>query len=89
MTENTNNNQDTEKKPDKNIKPRFNTNWIFAIVAVSIILFQLIYSGKTIEKTTKNEIKNMIVNHDIEKIIVVNKDQTEIYLKKEALESGK
>ena len=89
MTENTNNNQDTEKKPDKNIKPRFNTNWIFAIVAVSIILFQLLYSGKTVEKTTKNEIKTMITNHDIEKIIVVNKDQAEIYLKKEALESGR
>jgi AFG3 family protein len=89
MTENANNTQEPEKKPDKNIKPRFNTNWIFAIVAVSIILFQLLYSGKTVEKTTKNEIKTMITNHDIEKIIVVNKDQAEIYLKKEALESGR
>jgi AFG3 family protein len=31
----------------------------------------------------------MIKNHDIEKIIVVNKEQAEIYLKKEALESGR
>jgi len=31
----------------------------------------------------------MIANHDIEKIVVVNKDQAEIYLKKEALESGR
>jgi cell division protease FtsH len=31
----------------------------------------------------------MIKKHDIEKIIVVNKDQAEIYLKKEALESGR
>ena len=31
----------------------------------------------------------MIANHDIEKIIVVNKDQAEIYLKKEAIESGR
>jgi len=31
----------------------------------------------------------MIANHDIEKIVVVNKEQAEIYLKKEALESGR
>jgi AFG3 family protein len=89
MTENTNNKQGTEKKPDKGIKPRFNTNWIFAILAVSLILFQLFYSGKTPEKTTTNEIKQMIASRDIEKIIVVNKDYAEFYLKKEALESGR
>ena len=89
MTENDNNGQVPEKKPDKNLKPRFNTNWIFAILAVSVILFQLLYSGNSSQKTTKSEIKEMIARHDIEKIIVVNKDQAEIYLKKEALESGR
>ena len=66
-------------------KPRFNTNWIFAILAVSVILFQLFYGGKTVQKTTTSEIKEMIANRDIEKIVVVNKEQAEIYLKKEAL----
>jgi cell division protease FtsH len=89
MTENTNNNQEPEKKPDKSIKPRFNTNWIFAILAVSFILFSIFNGGKTVEKTTTSEIKTMIAKRDIEKVIVVNKDQAEIYLKKEALESGR
>jgi AFG3 family protein len=90
MTENTtNNNQGTEKKPDKTIKPRFNTNWIFAIIAVSLILFSLFNGGKAVQKTTTSEIKAMIANRDIEKLVVINKDQAEIYLKKEALESGR
>ena len=89
MTENTDNNQAPEKKPDKNLKPRFNTNWIFAILAVSLILFSLFNTGKAVQETTASEIKGMIQNHDIEKIIVVNKEQAEIYLKKEALESGR
>ncbi len=89
MTEN-GNDQGTEKKPDKNLKPKFNTNWIFAILAGSLILFQLFFNtGKTAQKATKTEIKEMFVKHDIEKIIVVNKDLAEIYLKKEALESGR
>ena len=89
MTENNANNQGAEKKPDKNSKPRFNTNWIFAILALSVILFQLFYGGKTVEKTTTSEIKKMIEHRDIDKLVVVNKEEAEIYLKKEAIESGR
>ncbi|MEI6047817.1 MAG: ATP-dependent zinc metalloprotease FtsH [Bacteroidota bacterium] len=89
MAENTNNNQEPVKIPDKNSKPRFNTNWIFAVLAVSVILFSVFNGGKTAEKTTTSQIKDMIANRAIEKIIVVNKEQAEFYLKKEALESEK
>ena len=68
MTKDTNNNQNPEKKSDKNIKPKFNTNWIFAILAVSVILFQVFYSGGRVQKTSTSEIKEMIANRDIEKI---------------------
>jgi len=89
MAENTNNNQASDKKPDKISKPRFNTNWIFAVLAVSLILFTLFNNGKTAQPTTTAEIKDMIKNHDIERVIIANKDQAEIYLKKGALESGR
>jgi AFG3 family protein len=89
MAENGNNNQVSDKKPDKNLKPRFNTNWIFAVLAVSLILFSVFNPGKTVQQTTIGEIKVMIKNHDIEKMVVINKEQAEIYLKKEALESGR
>jgi len=89
MAENTNNNQASDKKPDKNPKPRFNTNWIFAVLAVSLILFTLFNNGKTSQPTTISEVRDMIKNHDIERVIIANKDQAEIYLKKEALESGR
>ena len=89
MTENTSNDQSPDKKPEKSLKPRFNTNWIFAVLAVSLILFSLFNNGKGVQQTTTSEIKSMIANHDIEKIVVVNKDQAEIYIKKEALESGR
>jgi cell division protease FtsH len=89
MAENNNNNQVPGKKPDKNLKPRFNTNWIFAVLALSLIIFSFFNNGKAVQQTTTSEIKTMIANRDIEKITVVNKDQAEIYLKKEALESGR
>ena len=84
-----NNNENQGKKPDKIPKPRFNSNWIFAILAVSLIVFQLFYGGKPVPKTTKSEIKDMIAKHDIDKIVIVNKEFAEIYLTKNAIESGK
>jgi AFG3 family protein len=89
MAENNANNQGAEKKPDKNSKPRFNTNWIFAILALSVILFNFLYGSKGVDKTTTSEIKKMIEHRDIEKLLVVNKEEAEIYLTKSAIESGR
>ena len=83
--------QSNKKVPDKNnsVKPKFNTNWIFAILAVSIILIEILFSGKSSQKATTNMLKDMIANRDIESMIVVNKEQAEIYLKDTAVESGR
>ena len=86
MADNTNNTS-PEKKIDKNAKPRFNSNWIFAILALSLILFEIFSGGKPVQKATTSMVIDMINNHDIEKLVVVNKEYAEIYLKKEALES--
>jgi AFG3 family protein len=88
MAEN-NKSQGPGKIPDKNLKPKFNSNWIFAILAVSFIAINLFYGGKSTPKAQTRDLKEMIANKDIEKIVVVNKEIAEIYLKKEAVESGR
>ena len=82
-------NKDSEKKVDKNQKPKFNSNWIFAIIAVSILVFNLMYTGKSTEKINTGKLKEMLVSRDIEKITVVNKKFAEIYLTGEALKSDR
>jgi len=89
MAENDNKNQGPGKSPDKNLKPKFNSNWIFAILAITFIAINLFYGGKTAPKAQTRDLKEMIANKDIEKIVVVNKEIAEIYLKKEAVESGR
>jgi AFG3 family protein len=89
MTENTNKNQGPMKPPDKNLKPKFNSNWIFAILAVTFIVINLLYGGKSTPKAQTRDLMEMIRNHDIERITVINKEVAEIYLKKEAVESGR
>ncbi len=89
MAENNNKNQGPGKIPDKNVKPKFNSNWIFAILAISFIAINLFYGGKATPKAQTRDLMEMIANHDIEKIVVVNKEIAEIYLKKAAVESGR
>ena len=87
MAENQENNK--ENKVDKNAKPRFNSNWIFAILLLSVVGFELIFSGKETKKAGQREVEEMIIHHDIEKVVVVNKDHAEIYIKKDSLKSGR
>lgn len=89
MAENENKNQGSPKTPDKNTKPKFISNWIFAVLALSFIVINLIYGGKATPKAQTRDVKEMIANHDIERIVVINKEVAEIYLTKEALESGR
>ena len=89
MAEENNTNQGSENKTDKNQKPKFNSNWIFAIIAVSILVFQFMFNSKPAEKITTGELKEMLVNHDVQEIVVVNRDFAEITIKDEAVKAGK
>ncbi len=76
-------------KNDKNLKSKFNTNWFFFILLLAFIAIQVLFSGKYTKKASQKEIEDMIISHDIEKVVVVNKEQAEIYLKPEALKKEK
>jgi len=76
-------------KNDKNLKSKFNTNWFFFILLLAFIAIQVLFSGKYTKKASQKEIEDMIINHDIEKVVVVNKEQAEIYIKPEKLKEEK
>lgn len=83
------NNTTPDKKNDKNARPKFNSNWIFAILAISIILFEILFNNKSTQKASTAMIKEMVANRDIEKIMVVNNEIAEVYIKAEAKKTGR
>jgi|WetSurMetagenome_2_1015567.scaffolds.fasta_scaffold00059_42 ATP-dependent metalloprotease FtsH len=84
------NQENSENKTDKNPKPKFNSNWILVILLLSIVGFELIFSGKEVKKATQKDIEGMVIHHDIEKIVVIkNRDYAEIYLKKDSVAKSK
>ena len=87
------NNNPNNNKPGSPKKPKFafNLYWIYAIIAIVLIGIQLFSTfGSSLKKINDDqELKNLIVNNDVAKIIVVNDKAAEIYIKESLLDQDR
>ena len=93
-TNNVGNNKPTDpKKPSAmGQKPtsRFNPMYVYGILLIAIFAIQYFTSGGNPVETSWQEVKNtMLKNGDVEKIVVVNKSQSDIFLKEASYEKYK
>jgi len=72
-------------KMPKMPKVKFNFYWIYAILGVVLFGLYLNNIGVAPKDLGLGQLKEMLVNQDVEKILLVNKEQAEIYIKKEKL----
>ncbi len=81
---NFNPNKKSDGKP-----PKFNAYWIYGIVAIVFIVIQFYVSeSRAPVQTNWNKVKTtMLANNDIERIVVVNNKQANIYLKKDRIKN--
>ncbi len=86
-------NKTTKKKSPKNNKPKgnkFNFYWIYGALAVGLLALQMLGSDYNIKETSWQRFEqDMLKAHDVEKVVVVNKETVEIYIKKDRLENEK
>ncbi|MGQ7870888.1 ATP-dependent zinc metalloprotease FtsH [Sunxiuqinia sp. sy24] len=88
-----NNNKNKQRPNLGNFKtggkpPKFNPYWIYGIVIIIFLAIQFFSFGGGPVKTTWNEVKNtMLVNHDIKRIVVVNRDEAQVYLKEDSYDA--
>ncbi|GGW22952.1 ATP-dependent zinc metalloprotease FtsH [Arenibacter certesii] len=69
-------------------KPKFNTWWIYGIIAVMLIGFQFFGSGNfaSTKKANTSELQDFLRNGDIKKILIItNTKQAKVFLNEEAL----
>ncbi len=80
-----------KKNTSKNIKaPKFNFYWIYGILFVLFVVYQVFNSESLSTKNlSQNEFKTILKDNDIDKIVIVNKDIANIYIKSEASEKEK
>ncbi len=70
-------------------KPKFNFYWIYGILAVLFIGIQFINFGGGAKEANWGEVKEMLEDGDISKIVLVNKEFAEIFIKKDRLSKPK
>ena len=72
-------------------KPKFNTFWIYALIALAFfIISQYIGSNNAaIDITWYKFEKELLTTYDVDKIVIINKEVAEIYIKKEKLQDPK
>ena len=90
------NQSDLPPKPDDKSgkgntpRPRFNIYWIYGIIGLAIIGTYFLNLGSGAEEITRQRFeKEMLQNHDVQKIVIVNKERVEVYIKPDKLTSGK
>lgn len=70
----------------------FNPYWIYAILGVLLVISLFLSgggSGENDKMITQNYfVKEMLLSNDVKKVVVVNDNQVEVFLKEEALENN-
>jgi AFG3 family protein len=69
-------------------KPKFNMSYFYILLIALLLGFNFFSGRKKPVKTTWHEVRNtMILNNDVEKIVILNKNEANIYLKADKVES--
>ncbi len=94
MSDNNSTNKGSENSGNKKPKlppivPKFNFYWIYGIIAVVFIALQFAPKDAALKISKTKFYTEMLPSHDVEKLVIVNKERVEISLKKEALKNEK
>lgn len=76
-------------KMPKMPKVKFNFYWIYGLLGVILLGLYFNNMGTSPKEIGWGELKDMLVNQEVEKIYLVNKDQAEVYIKKNKLDQPK
>ncbi len=66
-------------------KPKFSFYWIYAILAIVFIGIQIFNYSSPTKDITWNQLYEMLAKQDVEKIVMVNKEKAEVYIKKDRI----
>jgi cell division protease FtsH len=74
----------------KNNKARFSFYWIYAgLLFIFILTYIVNWEGGVAEKVTWGQVKEMLADGDIDRILLVNKETAEFFLKENMLDAEK
>ena len=70
-------------------KGKFNFYWIYSIIAFAFIAIYFFNQGEGIKETNWGDLKQMLEEGDVEKLVLVNREFAEIYIKQDKLSKSR
>lgn len=89
MSEPKENKSDNNGFKPKQVKPKFSFYWIYAVLLLLILGLNFMNWGTPAKEIGMGELKEMLTNQDIERLVLVNKETAEIFIKKDKIGKGK
>ncbi|MFP4525808.1 MAG: ATP-dependent zinc metalloprotease FtsH [Bacteroidales bacterium] len=87
---NQNNKGSEETSDNKKQLPKFNIYWVYALIAIFFIALNFMNVGAGPQEITYQEFKRkMLNNQDVDRIVVINKEKAEIYIKEDKLNESR
>ncbi len=84
------NNKKNTQKPEKNKSKGFNYFWIYGLLGFAILALYFMNTNTMVTEINKAEfLQDMVPNHEVKKIALVNETKVEVYLTDQVLNSGK
>lgn len=78
-----------EKKKTIIPRPKFNIYWIYTLILIGFVFLQFYDFGGKPDEIDFYKLKEMVTSNDVEKIVIVNKEIAEIYLRSQSINSDK
>jgi cell division protease FtsH len=72
-------------KPGGGMKPKFNSYWIIGVILLVMIGLQFLSAGGGLKEIDSNRFFQILQDGDIEKLVIVNKEKVEVYIRAERL----
>ena len=69
----------------KDGKPKFNFYWIYTLIALIFISFFFFNTDTPQKEINWGELREMLKEQDVEKIVLVNREFAEIYIKQDRI----
>ncbi len=88
MDPNNNSKPSNGNNKPKGVKPKFSFYWIYAILAIFIIGMQMMSWNDSVKEIGWGEVKRMLQSGHVSKVILVNKEYAEIYIKPDTLKKA-
>lgn len=76
-------------KQGKDQKGKFNFYWIYTLIALIFFAIFLFNRESRVEQITWGELRTMLIEEDVEKIILVNREDAEIFIKPDRLSKSR